>query len=87
MRSFTGFIGCLVLGALVACACPTAPTTALDKVQAWALAHAHEVCVLTPLTTEVNGLTRTVNVGVLYPVGAQPADAHIMPISYCNPAE
>lgn len=70
-----------------ACASPCTPSATLDPMQAWAVAHAHEACILA--TRYTNG--QYINFGVLVPIESLPAygDAgyRVMPISYCNPAE
>lgn len=78
---------CTVALLCVGCGSPTAPSAqVLTPMQAWAAAHAGEVCVLT--TTYVNG--SYIDHGVLVPASVwanYPPTVRTMPISYCNPME
>lgn len=84
-----GLVGWATLALLCAgCgASPTAPSTQLLTFeQAWAAAHAGEVCVLT--TSYVDG--QYIDRGVLVPASVwatYPPTVRTMPISYCNPDE
>lgn len=77
---------------------PTAPTP--DPMQAWASAHAHEVCVLATkaepcvegtsawyCANTPHGEVVYTNYGVLVPLAQYTPAMQVMPISYCNPAE
>lgn len=83
------FVGVAIVLACLCVGCSTAtlaPTPTLSPAQAFAAAHAGEVCVLT--TTYVDGVY--VDRGVLVPMSVwvtYPTYVRTMPISYCNPAE
>jgi uncharacterized protein YceK len=81
------FLGILLAGIIVVFSgCSSVITPTVDPMQAWADAHAHEVCVLS--TAYVDGAY--VNRGVLVPIEVwvtYPNTVRTMPISYCNPAE